>query len=72
MPNLDEREKKIISFIREHREATEMDLRALLDTRRAAGIVNALIEKTADLGITVIEKRGTGERGEIYGYVGSR
>ncbi|MDO5828941.1 MAG: hypothetical protein Q4Q25_02200 [Methanocorpusculum sp.] len=72
MPNLDEREKKIIAFIREHREATEMDLRALLDTRRAAGIVNALIEKTADLGITVIEKRGTGERGEIYGYVGSR
>ena len=72
MPNLDEREKKIIAFIREHREATEMDLRALLDTRRAAGIVNALIEKTADLGLTVIEKRGTGERGEIYGYVGSR
>lgn len=72
MPNLDEREKKIISFIREHREATEMDLRALLDTRRAAGIVNALIEKTADLGLTLIEKRGTGERGEIYGYVGSR
>ena len=72
MPNLDEREKKIIAFIREHREATEMDLRALLDTRRAAGIVNALIEKTADLGLTLIEKRGTGERGEIYGYVGSR
>ncbi|HJJ31645.1 MAG TPA: tetratricopeptide repeat protein [Methanocorpusculum sp.] len=72
LPNLDEREKKIIAFIREHREATEMDLRALLDTRRAAGIVNALIEKTAELGITVIEKRGTGERGEIYGYVGSR
>ena len=72
LPNLDEREKKIIAFLREHREATEMDLRAVLDTRRAAGIVNALIEKTAGLGLTLIEKRGVGERGEVYGYVGRK
>ncbi|HJJ33507.1 MAG TPA: hypothetical protein O0X19_03915 [Methanocorpusculum sp.] len=72
LPNLDEREKKILSFLREHREATEMDLRAVLDTRRAAGLVNALIEKTAALGVSVIEKRGVGDRGEIYGYVGGR
>lgn len=72
LPNLDEREKKILSFLREHREATEMDLRAVLDTRRAAGLVNALIEKTAAFGVSVIEKRGVGDRGEIYGYVGGR
>ena len=72
LPNLDEREKKLLSFLREHREATEMDLRSVLDTRRVAGIVNSLLAKTADFGVTLIEKRGIGERGEVYGYVGRR
>ena len=72
LPNLDEREKKLLSFLREHREATEMDLRSVLDTRRVAGIVNSLLAKTADFGVTLIEKRGVGERGEVYGYVGRR
>ncbi len=72
LPNLDEREKQLIAFLREHGEATEMDLRSVLDTRRVTGIINTLLEKTAELGITLIEKRGIGERGEIYGYVGRR
>ena len=72
LPNLDEREKKLLSFLREHREATEMDLRSVLDTRRVAGIVNSLLAKTADFGVTLIEKRGIGDRGEVYGYVGRR
>ena len=72
LPNLDEREKKLLAFLREHREATEMDLRSVLDTRRVAGIVNGLLAKTAEFGVTLIEKRGVGERGEIYGYVGRR
>lgn len=72
LPNLDERERKLLSFLREHREATEMDLRSVLDTRRVAGIVNSLLAKTADFGVTLIEKRGVGERGEVYGYVGRR
>ncbi|MDO5846210.1 MAG: hypothetical protein Q4Q04_04725 [Methanocorpusculum sp.] len=72
LPNLDDRERKLLAFLREHREATEMDLRAILDTRRVAGIVNALAAKTAALGITLIEKRGVGDRGEVYGYAGRR
>ena len=72
LPNLDDREKKLLSFLREHREATEMDLRSVLDTRRVAGIVNGLLAKTAEFGVTLIEKRGVGERGEVYGYVGRR
>ena len=72
LPNLDDREKKLLAFLREHREATEMDLRSVLDTRRVAGIVNGLLAKTAEFGVTLIEKRGVGERGEIYGYVGRR
>ena len=72
LPNLDDREKKLLAFLREHREATEMDLRSVLDTRRVAGIVNGLLAKTAEFGVTLIEKRGVGERGEVYGYVGRR
>ncbi|MBQ4598121.1 MAG: hypothetical protein IJB12_06955 [Methanocorpusculum sp.] len=72
LPNLEEREKKLLAFLREHREATEMDLRSVLDTRRVAGIVNGLLAKTAEFGVTLIEKRGVGERGEVYGYVGRR
>jgi len=70
LPDLDEREKKIISFLKEHKEATEMDLRSVLETRRVTGIVNNLIEKTQKLGVTLIEKRGMSDRGEVYGYVG--
>lgn len=72
LPNLDDRERKLLTFLREHREATEMDLRSVLDTRRVTGIVNALAAKTAALGVTLIEKRGVGERGEVYGYAGRR
>ncbi|MBE6506536.1 MAG: hypothetical protein E7Z72_01240 [Methanocorpusculum parvum] len=72
LPNLDDREKKLLSFLREHREATEMDLRSVLDTRRVTGIVNSLLAKTAEYGVTLIEKRGVGERGEVYGYIGRR
>ena len=68
---LDERETAVFSFLKEHREATEMDLRAVLDTRRVAGIVNSLLAKLAEHGMSQIEKRGVGERGEVYGYVGT-
>ena len=68
---LDERESKVFIFLKEHREATEMDLRAVLETRRVAGIVNSMLAKLAEHGISLIEKRGVGERGEVYGYVGT-
>lgn len=67
---LDPRETAVFLFLQEHREATEMDLRSVLETRRVAGIVNSLLAKLAENGMSVIEKRGVGERGEVYGYVG--
>ncbi|HKM41849.1 MAG TPA: hypothetical protein VJY43_04705 [Methanocorpusculum sp.] len=68
---LDERENAVFLFLKEHREATEMDLRAILQTRRVAGIVNSMLTKLAERGISLIEKRGLGERGEVYGYIGT-
>jgi tetratricopeptide (TPR) repeat protein len=68
---LDQRESAVFIFLKEHREATEMDLRAVLETRRVAGIVNSMLAKLAEHGISLIEKRGVGERGEVYGYVGT-
>jgi len=68
---LDQRESAVFIFLKEHREATEMDLRAVLETRRVAGIVNSMLAKLAEHGISLIEKRGLGERGEVYGYVGT-
>lgn len=69
--DFDDREQIVISFLKEHHEATEMDLRSVLDTRRVAGIINGILTKTAEMGISLIEKRGVGDRGEIYGYIGS-
>lgn len=68
---LDSRESAVFIFLKEHREATEMDLRAVLETRRVAGIVNSMLAKLAEHGVSLIEKRGVGERGEVYGYVGT-
>jgi Flp pilus assembly protein TadD len=68
---LSEEEKKIVSFLRSHRKASEMDLRTLLGTRRIAGMVNRIIKKAAAEGITLIEKKGLGEDGEIYEYTGT-
>ena len=68
---LDERETSVFLFLKEHREATEMDLRAVLETRRVTGIVNSMLTKLAERGISLIEKRGLGDRGEVYGYIGT-
>jgi tetratricopeptide (TPR) repeat protein len=68
---LDEQEEKIVMFLRLHRRATEMELRTLLGTRRAAGIVNRLVQKAARKGVHLIEKRGVGENGEVYEYTGT-
>lgn len=70
MPDLDDRERKALEFLKEHREATEMDLRAVLETRRVAGIINTIMDKASEAGVSLIEKRGVGDRGEIYGYIG--
>jgi len=64
----DEQERTVIGFLREHHEASEMDLRRLLNTRRVVGIMNRIIQKASASGIVLIEKRGTGEGGEVYGY----
>ncbi len=64
-------EQKIVAFLRSHRKATEMDLRKLLGTRRVVGIVNRLVQKTAGQGMTLIEKKGIGEEGEVYEYTGT-
>jgi hypothetical protein len=68
---LDEQEQKIVSFLRSHRKTTETELRTLLGTRRVAGIVNRLVQKAAQQGVTLIEKKGVGENGEIYEYTGT-
>jgi len=68
---LDEREQRIILFLRSHRKATEMELRTLLGTRRIAGIVNRLVQKAARQGVNLIEKKGVGENGVVYEYTGT-
>ncbi|MDD4137079.1 MAG: hypothetical protein PHT99_04180 [Methanoregula sp.] len=68
---LTEQEQKIVEFLRSHRKASEMELRTLLGTRRVVGIVNRLVQKAAGQGISLIEKKGVGEDGEVYEYTGS-
>jgi tetratricopeptide (TPR) repeat protein len=68
---LTQEEDKIVAFLRSHRKATEMDLRKLLGTRRVVGIVNRLVTKAASQGLSVLEKKGFGEDGEVYEYTGT-
>jgi hypothetical protein len=68
---LTEQEQKIVTFLRSHRKASEMELRKILGTRRVVGIVNRLVEKAAAQGVSLIEKKGVGEDGEVYEYTGS-
>ena len=68
---LSEQEQKIIEFLRSHRKASEMDLRKLLGTRRVVGMVNQLIQKATSKGLSLIEKKGVGEDGEVYEYTGT-
>ncbi|MFY9799635.1 MAG: hypothetical protein WAK10_00120, partial [Methanoregula sp.] len=68
---LSEQEQKIIEFLRSHRKASEMELRKLLGTRRVVGMVNQLIQKTASKGLSLIDKKGVGEDGEVYEYTGT-
>jgi tetratricopeptide (TPR) repeat protein len=66
----DEQERIIIEFLRTHREANEMDLRQLLNTRRVVGIMNRIMQRCASSGFAVIVKKGSGQGGEIYAYNG--
>lgn len=68
---LSEQEQTIVAFLRSHRKASEMDLRTLLGTRRVVGVVNRIIQKAAAKGLSLIEKKGVGEDGEIYEYTGT-
>ena len=68
---LSEQEQKIVAFLRSHRKASEMDLRTLLGTRRVVGVVNRIIQRAAAGGLSLIEKKGVGEDGEIYEYTGT-
>jgi hypothetical protein len=65
---LTEQERKIIEFLRSHRKANEMELRKLLGTRRVVGIMNQMIQKASTHGLTLIEKKGVGEDGQVYEY----
>ncbi|MDI9632548.1 MAG: hypothetical protein QFX32_00655 [Methanolinea sp.] len=69
--DLDENERKIIEFLRDRGQASEMELRALLGSRRVAGMVNRLVQKMSSKGVVLIEKRGFGKNGEIYAYKGA-
>jgi hypothetical protein len=69
--DLDEQEQKIVEFLRAHGKATEMELRKALNTRRVVGIINRIIQKSAAKNAEVIEKKGVGENGEVYEYVGT-
>jgi len=66
--DLDDQEKKIMDFLKTHHQASEMDLRLLLGTRRVVGIVNRIIQKASRQGLMVIDKKGVGKDGEIYAY----
>jgi superfamily II DNA/RNA helicase len=66
----DEQERIIIEFLRTHREANEMDLRQLLNTRRVVGIMNRIMQRCASSGFAVIVKKGSGQGGEVYAYNG--
>jgi tetratricopeptide (TPR) repeat protein len=68
---LTQEEEKIVAFLRSHRKASEMELRKLLGTRRVVGIVNRLVQKAASQGLSVLEKKGFGEDGEVYEYTGT-
>ena len=68
---LTDQEEKIITFLRSHRKASEIELRKVLGTRRVVGIVNRLIQKAASQGVALIQKKGVGEDGETYEYTGS-
>ncbi|NLX48750.1 MAG: tetratricopeptide repeat protein [Methanospirillum sp.] len=63
-------ESRVVAFLREHRSATEHDLRAVLGTRRVAGLVNRLIRRAGSQGMSLIERKGAGDEGEEYVYVG--
>ncbi len=63
-------EARLVAFLREHRSATERELRTVLGTRRVAGLVNRLVRRAGEQGLTLIERRGTGDEGEEYVYVG--
>jgi tetratricopeptide (TPR) repeat protein len=67
--SLNEKEAKVAAFLREHKETHEMELRSLLGTRRVAGVVNEIIRKAQEQGVSVIERRGVSENGEIYAWV---
>lgn len=69
--DLSEQEQKIIEFLRSHRKASEMDLRKLLGSRRVVGMVNQIIQKAASQGLSLINKKGVGEDGEVYEYTGT-
>jgi len=69
--HLDEREEKAVDFIRKHKETHEMELRTLLGTRRVAGIINGIIRKAGDAGLSIIERRGMSEHGEVYAWIGT-
>ena len=68
---LSDQEQQIIVFLRSHRRATEADLRVLLGTRRVAGIMNRLMQKSSLQGIDLISKQGVGKDGEVYEYSGT-
>jgi Flp pilus assembly protein TadD len=67
---LDKREREILAFLRAHRQASELELRKILGTRRVVGAMNRLIRKASEKGLLLIEKKGVGEQGEEYAYVG--
>jgi len=67
---LTDQEEKVLKFLRSHKRATEMDLRGLLGTRRAVGVLNQLLRKSAAQGLHLVEKQGLGKDGEVYEYTG--
>jgi len=69
--DLDDQEQKIVEFLISHKKATEIELRKALNTRRVVGIMNRLIQKAAARNVTIINKKGVGDNGEVYEYAGT-
>lgn len=70
LPDLDleEKERKILEYLRTRHQATERELREMIGSRRVAGMVNRIMQKASAKGLLLIEKRGIGKDGEIYAY----
>lgn len=67
---LDPVEEEVVAYLRKHRVCHELDLRKVAQTRRVAGLMNRIMRKADEHSVTLAEKEGYSEFGEVYRYAG--